>query len=142
MNTFKKITCAFVAFALLIGAGLFYFHFYFVFGEGVKAGELNRLVYKGIVWKTYEGRAIQSGFSSNKSMGNGGVQSNEFVFSVKNKAIAERLMYDCSGMFVQLHYKEYRGALPWRGEERFIVDSIVSVTPIQPGQPVIPIMTE
>lgn len=142
MNTFKKITCAFVALALLIGAGLFYFHFYFVFGEGVKAGELNRLVYKGIVWKTYEGRAIQSGFSSNKSMGNGGVQSNEFVFSVKNKAIAERLMYDCSGMFVQLHYKEYRGALPWRGEERFIVDSIVSVTPIQPGQPVIPIMTE
>ncbi|MCQ2143822.1 MAG: hypothetical protein MJY56_07110 [Bacteroidales bacterium] len=142
MKTFKAILGFILAIALLVGAGMFYFHFYFVFGEGVKAGELNRVVYKGIVWKTYEGRAIQSGFSSNKGSANGGVQSNEFVFSVKDKAIAEKLMYECSGMFVQLHYKEYRGALPWRGEEKFIVDSIVSVSPIQNPQSVIPIMTE
>lgn len=141
MNTFKKILAWVISIVVLAGIGVFCFHFYFVFGEGVKAGELNRVVYKGIVWKTYEGRVIQSGFSSNKGS-NGGVQSNEFVFSVKDKAIAEKLMYDCSGMFVKLHYKEYRGALPWRGEEKFIVDSIVSVTPIQQSQSVIPILTE
>ena len=53
-----------VVLVLLLGlAGFFYFRFYFVFGEGVKAGELNQVVYKGYVWKTYEGRLIQSGFS-------------------------------------------------------------------------------
>jgi len=140
MKKFKTIIAAIAALALLIGAGAFFFHFYFVFGEGVKAGELNRVVYKGIIWKTYEGRVIQSGFSSGKA--NGGVQSNEFVFSIKDKAIAEKLMYNCSGMFVKLHYREYRGTLPWRGEEKFVVDSIVSVTPIQNSQSVIPITTE
>ena len=48
---------------LLAAAALFvYIKFYYVFGEGVKAGELNFVVYKGYVWKTYEGRAIQAGF--------------------------------------------------------------------------------
>ena len=32
-----------------------------------------------------------------------------------------------SGEIVNLHYKEYRGALPWRGYTRYIVDEIVSV---------------
>ena len=30
------------------------------FGEGVKSGELNYVVYKGLVFKTYEGKLIQS----------------------------------------------------------------------------------
>ena len=48
---------------LLAAAALFvYIKFYYVFGEGVKAGELNFVVYKGYLWKTYEGRAIQAGF--------------------------------------------------------------------------------
>ena len=38
----------------------FFFKFYFVFGSGVKAGELNLFVYKGYVFKTYEGRLIQA----------------------------------------------------------------------------------
>ena len=28
---------------------------------------------------------------------------------------------------VELHYREYNGALPWRGVQRYIVDRIVSV---------------
>lgn len=44
-----------------------YFRFYFVFGEGVKAGELNFVVYKGYVFKTYEGRLIQAGFKGSSS---------------------------------------------------------------------------
>lgn len=31
------------------------------------------------------------------------------------------------GKNVQLHYKEYFGALPWRGYTKFIVDSIVMI---------------
>lgn len=37
---------------LLVGAVLFgYFRFYFVFGEGVKSGELNYVVRKGVLFK-------------------------------------------------------------------------------------------
>ena len=52
---------------VLLAVGLavfFYFRFYFVFGEGVKSGELNYVVYKGLVFKTYEGKLIQTGIRS------------------------------------------------------------------------------
>ena len=112
---------------LLAAAALFvYIKFYYVFGEGVKAGELNFVVYKGYLWKTYEGRAIQAGFPKGSKGATTAVQSYEFDFSVADKAIADTLMR-CSGRNVQLHYKEYLGALPWRGQQKYIVDRIVSV---------------
>ena len=112
---------------LLAAAALFvYIKFYYVFGEGVKAGELNFVVYKGYVWKTYEGRAIQAGFQKGSKGATTAVQSYEFDFSVADKAIADTLMR-CSGRNVQLQYKEYLGALPWRGQQKYIVDRIVSV---------------
>ena len=115
-----------VVLVLLLGlAAFFYFRFYFVFGEGVKAGELNQVVYKGYVFKTYEGRLIQSGFKGAK--GGGSIQSNEFNFSVEDKAVADSLMR-CSGKSVEVHYQEYLGALPWRGVQKYVVDSILAVT--------------
>lgn len=111
---------------LLLGLTIFaYFKFFFVFGSGAKAGELNQIVYKGWVWKTYEGRLIQAGFKGAK--GGGSIQSNEFNFSVVNKAVADSLMR-CSGKVVELHYKEYNGFLPWRGMQKYIVDDILSVS--------------
>ena len=116
-----------VTLLLLAAAALFvYIKFYYVFGEGVKAGELNFVVYKGYLWKTYEGRAIQAGFQKGSKGATTAVQSYEFDFSVADKAIADTLMR-CSGRNVQLHYKEYLGALPWRGQQKHIVDRIVSV---------------
>ena len=122
----KKILIWACLLAALAGAGAFYFHYYFVFGEGTKAGELNFVVYKGIVFKTYEGRLIQSGLTSKGGVSRnstGGLQSNEFNFSVEDKDVAETLMRK-SGCLVQLHYKEYRGAIPWRGHHKFVVDKI------------------
>ncbi|MBR6183699.1 hypothetical protein SAMN06298214_0357 [Bacteroidales bacterium WCE2004] len=138
MTTKGKIITWTVA-VLLIAATVFcYFKFFFVFGEGVKAGELNQLVYKGWVWKTYEGRLIQSGFKSGGKTGTS-LQSNEFNFSVVNKAVADSLMR-CSGRNVELHYKEYNGMLPWRGMQRHIVDRIISISPAA-GTTEIPIVT-
>ena len=114
-----------------------YFKFYFVFGEGVKAGELNQIVYKGWVWKTYEGRLIQTGFNSAKKGGT--IQSNEFNFSVTDKSVADSLMRS-SGKFVELHYKEYNGWLPWRGMQHYIVDKIVSVREINSAASDIPLV--
>ena len=128
----KKLTTILVL--LLIGAGalFFYFRFYFVFGEGVKSGELNYVVHKGLLFKTYEGKLIQAGFRAQGV----GVQSYEFEFSVTDKELAERLML-LGGQNVELHYKEYFGSLPWRGMTRYVVDSIVAARPIyyQPTTP-------
>ena len=112
--------------AALILAGFIFFKFYFVFGEGVKAGELNFVVYKGYVFKTYEGRAIQAGFGKGKGTNPGMIQSYEFDFSITDEAVADSLMR-CGGKTVELHYKEYLGTLPWRGKQKYIVDRIVSV---------------
>ncbi len=128
METFLKIlrrTGVVLLVLLVLGGGAwFWFKFYFVFGEGVKAGELNYLVYKGYVFKTYEGRLIQAGYNSKNE--NNTIQSNEFKFSVEDKQIADKLMRS-TGQMVELHYKEYKGALPWRGVSEFVVDSIISV---------------
>lgn len=130
---------AIIAAVILLAAAVFvYFKFYFVFGSGVKAGELNQIVYKGWVWKTYEGRLIQTGFKGAK--GGGSLQSNEFNFSVVNKKVADSLMR-CSGKQVELHYKEYNGMLPWRGMQRYVVDSIICVTP-SPAVNTIPIIPQ
>ncbi len=120
------ITSLVIALAL---AAFIFFKFYFVFGEGVKAGELNFVVYKGYVFKTYEGRAIQAGFGKGKGANAGAIQSYEFDFSITDQAIADSLMR-CGGKMVELHYKEYLGTLPWRGKQKYIVDRIVSVRDI------------
>ena len=138
MTTKGKVISWIVAILLVAAAIFVYFKFFFVFGEGVKAGELNQIVYKGWVWKTYEGRLIQTGFKSNQKTG-GSLQSNEFNFSVVDKAVADSLML-CSGKNVELHYKEYNGMLPWRGMQHYIVDRIVSVSP-GIGSSEIPIFT-
>lgn len=115
-----------IAVLLVVAAAVFvYFRFYFVFGEGVKSGELNYVVYKGVVFKTYEGKLIQSGIRSKAA---GSIQSYEFDFSVENPELARELMLQ-GGKTVELHYKEYFGALPWRGFTKFIVDSIVNYRP-------------
>ncbi len=122
----KVITTISLIAALLL-AGFIFFKFYFVFGEGVKAGELNFVVYKGYIFKTYEGRAVPAGFAKRKTASAGpAVQSYEFDFSITDQAVADSLM-KCGGKMVELHYKEYLGALPWRGQQKYIVDRIVSV---------------
>ena len=109
---------------VVVFAAWFLIKFYYVFGSGVKAGELNLFVYKGYVFKTYEGRLIQAGYNSKNS--NATIQSNEFNFSVKKESVARQLER-CTGKRVELHYKEYLGALPWRGVSKYVVDSVYSV---------------
>src|SRR5690554_7148308 len=93
---------------LILSLAIFvYVRYYYVFGTGVKSGELNYLVYKGVVFKTYEGKLIQSGFRADKP---GGLQSNQFEFSVEDKEIAQRLMV-ASGKMVQLHYRDRKSVV-------------------------------
>ena len=84
----KKRWLVFTVLLIVALTAFLYIRFFFVFGEGVKSGELNYVVYKGLVFKTYEGKL--------------------------------------GGKNIELHYKEYFGALPWRGFSKFVVDSIVT----------------
>lgn len=121
----KKIFGWFLGIALVGVAIWFFIKFFFVFGAGVKAGELNLFVYKGYVFKTYEGRLIQAGYNSKNTTAT--IQSNEFNFSVTDENVARQLER-CAGKTVELHYKEYLGTLPWRGMSRYVVDSVLSVS--------------
>ena len=123
MTKRRKITTIAALMLVLVLAGITYYKYYFVFGEGVKAGDLNFIVKKGYIFKTYEGKIIQSGIRSRQT---GTVQSNEFEFSVTNEAVAQKMMAN-SGKTFELHYKEYKGALPWRGFSVYVVDSIVTM---------------
>lgn len=105
---------------LVIGLGFFiYFRYFWVFGTGTKAGTLNTFMDKGYVFKTYEGKIIQSGFKQN-------IQSIDFNFSVTKENVAQTLLNN-AGRDVEVHYKEYLGALPWRGMEKYVVDSVYKV---------------
>ena len=117
-------TISLVVLALL--AGFCYFKFWWVFSDGTKTGELNSLTYTGYLFKTYEGEIILTGYGSKNSAGT--VQSKNFKFSVANKEVAEQLI-QLTGQRVTVHYKEYKGVLPWRGYERSIVDTVVESAP-------------
>jgi hypothetical protein len=127
MTTGKKVIAILSTVLLVILAIICYYRYFFVFGEGVKAGELNYVVKKGYIFKTYEGKLIQSGIKSRQT---GTLQSNEFEFSIANKAIADQMMAN-SGKFYELHYKEYKNSLPWRGFSVYVVDSVLITRDIQ-----------
>ena len=120
----SKKTLYIILAIIIVGlSGFLYYNYYFVFGEGVKAGQLNYVVKKGYIFKTYEGKLIQTGFRTGQP---GAIQSNEFEFSVTDNAIAEKMMLN-SGKTFELHYKEYVNRLPWRGYSPFVVDKIISI---------------
>lgn len=124
----KKFLGVIVAVLILLAGLFFYVRYYWVFGYGYKAGTLNYIVLKGYIFKTYEGEVILAGF---KNQAPNSMMSNEFLFSIDNPAVAHQLEL-ASGKEVQLHYREYFGALPWRGYSKFIVDSVVSIGGAKP----------
>ena len=119
----KKFLRIFLVIAIVFLIGFIYFRYYFVLGEGVKSGELNYCVKKGYIFKTYEGKLIQSVI---RSLSPNTIQSYDFEFSVSNEKVAKTLMANSGKMF-DLYYKEYNGALPWRGFKKYVVDSIIAM---------------
>lgn len=127
----KRILSIIAVVVLLVVIGVVYYRYYFVFGDGTKAGTMNYFVHKGYMFKTYEGRLIQTGI---RTPAQGSIQSNEFMFSVTDEKVAQKLN-SSAGAYLELHYKEYLHTLPWRGVSNFVVDSVISVRPVMPTQP-------
>ncbi|GGH02701.1 hypothetical protein [Mucilaginibacter phyllosphaerae] len=130
MRRGRVLTIVFLVLAVAI-IGIVYYRYYFVFGEGTKAGTMNYFVKKGYMFKTYEGRLIQSGI---RSQTQGNISSNEFMFSVTDEKVADKLNRS-AGAMLELHYKEYLHTLPWRGVSNFVVDSVMTTTPVTPTAP-------
>lgn len=123
--TIKGKIITIVSITAVLALGLFiFFHFFFVYSSGVNAGDINYFQRQGVVFKTYEGKMIQSGFKSAESTT--ALRSNEFKFSVTDQAVADTLMR-CSGKHVELRWKRYMGTLPWRGASQYVVYEVLSV---------------
>lgn len=121
MRKFATITTLILVLVLAI---FIYVRYYYPFGDdSVKDGYLNKIEHKGYIFKTWEGTLIQTGLKSNSP---GMMQSPTFEFSVANEEVAKKLQMN-SGKYFVLHYKEYFGALAWRGHSKYIVDSIISM---------------
>ena len=124
MNTGSKIFKTIVR-GLLLSLGIFvYVKFFFVYSEGTNEGDINYFQREGFIFKTYEGKMIQTGYNSHNTSAT--IQSNEFKFSVVDERIAEQIDSNSSRQ-IKLHWKRYLGTLPWRGNSQFVVDSIISV---------------
>lgn len=118
----KVITWSTVIIAALVLSGFIFFKFCFVYAEGVNEGDINYFQREGYIFKTYEGKMIQTGLKSVKG-GQGSIQSNEFKFSVEKESVARQLN-EGTNTGVKLHWKRYLGTLPWRGNSPYIVDSV------------------
>ena len=101
-------------FILLLALGSFiYFKYFFTYSEGSRAGLLQIFSKRGVFFKTYEGELIL----------NVALASEKFQFSVLKKHMTPE--FDTlQGKNVIVYYIEKKGAIPWRGESRFLVDSI------------------
>jgi hypothetical protein len=108
------VLTAFSAFAL-------YFRFYFPFAEGNRSGLLVTVRRQGDVFPTWEGEMVQTGL---RFYPNGPLTASHFKFSAAGKRVADSLTAHEERWMI-VHYREYFGALPWRGNSRFIVDSIL-----------------
>ena len=122
MTTTGKVITWTSVIAVLALAGFIFFKFCFVYAEGVNEGDINYFQKEGFIFKTYEGKMIQTGYNSKNS--NATIQSNEFKFSVDDKRVAEKIN-EGSNTGVKLHWKRYLGTLPWRGNSQFVVDKIM-----------------
>jgi hypothetical protein len=105
---------------LLVLGGYFFWKYYFTYSSGNRYGLLQKFSHKGNIFKTYEGELILSSVRSNA---NTPLASEKFFFSVTKKDVADKLM-NLQGRNVTVHYKEKNGSIAWRGESRYIVDSV------------------
>lgn len=119
----KRFFLKFSFFIILLLGVYIWWQYFYVFGEGVKSGSLNYVVKKGNIFKTYEGKLIQDGLRSKMP---GSIGSETFEFSIVSDSIANILMNN-SGKSFDLHYKEYKSTLPWRGYTNYVVDKIISM---------------
>lgn len=120
MKTLKKIAFWSITVIIVIISMFIYLKYEFTYSKGYRSGLLQKFSEKGMVFKTFEGEMV---LSSVQSDANVAIASEKFLFSVTDKTVAKS-MEQIQGRRVVVHYMEKKGALPWRGDSNYIVDSV------------------
>ena len=122
----KKFAFVSLLSIILVVSLWIYWKYSFTYSEGYRAGLLQKISYKGNIFKTYEGEMILSSIQSNTNVA---IASEKFFFSVTDKAVANDLE-KVQGQSVIVHYVEKNGTLPWKGESTYFVDSLkINISP-------------
>jgi hypothetical protein len=116
----KFLTRALIVVVILLGS-LIYWKYFFTYSEGYRAGLLQKFSSRGSLFKTYEGEMILSSVQSNSNVA---IASEKFLFSVTDEDVARKIE-KLQGESVVVHYTEKNGRLPWQGDCRYLVDSIL-----------------
>jgi len=116
----KKIFRWFIVLLVIFLGAFIYWKYFFTYSEGYRAGLLQKFSNKGALFKTYEGEMILSSVSSTSNVA---IASEKFLFSVTNKDLIH--MFDTlQGENVIVHYVQKNGTVFWRGDSKYLVDSI------------------
>lgn len=110
----KKIVAIVLVLLIIITSVYFAFIYYATFSDGFKAGELTKITYKGVVFKTWEGELSQ-----------GVSEAQRFSFSVESseEEVIEKLK-NLQGQNVKLTYKERFGTFPWLGDTKYFITAV------------------
>jgi hypothetical protein len=109
------------AIILVVFLGLFiYWKYFYTYSEGYRAGLLQKFSYRGTFFKTYEGELILSSVESNRNVT---LASEKFFFTVSDENVA-RKFNQLEGRLIVVHYSEKKGRIFWRGDTKYIVDSV------------------
>lgn len=108
--------------------GYGYVKYLYVYSDGEREGLLNKFSTKGTLYKTNEGELLMPGVIQGQSQ----LSSNFFYFSSIDPTVTE-VLKSATGKKVRVHYQQYKGNLPWRGDDyndknqepgQYIVDKV------------------
>lgn len=112
---FARTVMIVLTLSIIFSVYWFYFNKY---GNGERTGILVKITHKGNLFKTDEGEM----WLSCRQMTN----PEKFYFSVTNDSIVQ-VLKNLQDECVQLSYTQYRAALPWRGDTKYIVTGVVPI---------------
>jgi len=107
---------------ILFLAGFVYMKYFYTYSEGYRAGLLQKFSHKGTIFKTYEGEMILSSVASTRDIA---IASEKFQFTVINESLI-RSFDTLQGSNIIVHYIQKSGAVFWRGDSKYLVDSVMA----------------
>ncbi|HUX97891.1 MAG TPA: hypothetical protein VMV47_19320 [Bacteroidales bacterium] len=116
----RKVLNLLLILIVIITGSFIYYKYYHTYSDGYRTGLLHKFSHKGNLFKTYEGEMILSSVTSNPSVA---LASEKFFFSVTSQDLAAQLD-TIQGRMVIVHYLQKNGALLWRGDSEYLVDSV------------------
>ena len=125
-RTKKKRIAVFLASAILLLLIILFVHirYFKVYQENTTKGRVADIALRGTVFKTYEGTIMQYDIKAQNMY-----ETKEFNFSLTEDSIYNKLVeLKQSPVPVMLKYKEYRTSVPWRGDTKYLVYDIDTVT--------------